>query len=58
MPSIPDRLLALENAMAEAQARRLALLLVLLAWANDNNTNTGFLAFRQHLIDRIADEGP
>jgi hypothetical protein len=58
VPSTPDRLLALENAMALQQARRLLLLKLLLGWANDNNTNTGFLAFREHLIERIADEGP
>lgn len=60
-PSIPQRLTALETAVTLAQARRLALLHAIHDWlTSDPNATTpdAFNAFKAHLEERLAEEGP
>jgi len=58
VPSLPERVTALETKLAEMQARRVALLLALHAWTQDVDSSAGFDAFVTHLQERIAEEGP
>jgi hypothetical protein len=58
IPSIPERVEALEAKLAEMQARRVALLLALRAWTQDSHSNDGFDAFVSHLEERLGEEGP
>jgi hypothetical protein len=57
-PSLPERVEALEAKLDEMQARRVALLLALLRWTQDVDSNDGFDAFVAHLEERLAEEGP
>ena len=61
MPSIPTRLDALEAAVAQEKARRLAILVAIHTWltaeVTDPPTNPVWIAFEEFLADRIA-EGP
>lgn len=61
MPPIPTRVAALEAAVELANVRRLALLVAIHAWLTsdpDATTPLAFDAFKAHLEERIADEGP
>jgi hypothetical protein len=57
-PSLPERVEALEQALALAQARRVLLLAALLRWTQDVDSNDGFDAFVSHLEERLGEEGP
>lgn len=56
IPSLPERVEALEVALALAQARRVLLLAALLRWTQDVESNDGFDLFVAHLEERIAEE--
>lgn len=61
IPSLPERVEALEQAFALAQARRLALIVAIHAWLTsdpDATTPQAFNDFKAHLEDAIAQEGP
>lgn len=61
-PSVQARLTALEDAVATAQARRLALLVAVHSWLtagpDDPAEPDAYTTFREWLEQRLSEEGP
>lgn len=60
-PSVAARLAALEDAVALAQARRLALLIAVHNWLTAGPDGAGpdaYTIFKSYLEQRLAEEGP